>query len=701
MCVALVLWGGVVAAHALADDGIPCDPGLIPGTGSWSVRWGGWVADTLEPAFHVRCAPNDASARLTTALLNASVLEWPGPAGTSTTRRAEVSFLVPDLDGWSHIAVLPAYEPGVIGRIGADIFHETRPDGGPRDRVTIQFNLSADVGCGVGNLHEPVPISGGIAAGRWYRLSARVELRRDGGLRVSGVVRDLDAGNTLVGATRFDAPATCTPSWFPATSGWGVGVLGLETGVDTYLDDFAAFTEPPPPATVDYVASFDDAALPPELGAAVDDGFAASAADGELAITAAPDATGEAVVAATFRAVGDFAVTVAVRRDALATADAVGVRLVSAETTRAVALAGPDAIVASDGSLELARRDDDATLVRLRLTRTAGVLAATADSGGGFVPLAVFPAAGDGESRIELFARRSAPNPSAGPLVAGFDDLAIAAEQLAVGAASPLALTSYRSVWALGTPRFVGFGPVDLVDVLGRGTYDVAVPRMLAAPATSAQGIDALTDPTAFLVEYPLAASKGAVAFVARAARVVDGCDDVAVQIRKPLGVLVPSTTAFPPEPPAIDHFVCYQASAVPAAAGLVKGRQVDVADAVQTRRYDLGRVTKVCNPVDKSGDPVLRTGPQRGTPWPIEPATVRDREPHLVCYAAKAAKRRIEQDACGPRVASDRGVAIAPAQPAPVRSAIVTTNQLGRAPLNTLREAEVCLPAVLVVPTE
>ena len=46
-----------------------------------------------------------------------------------TTRQAEISFLVPSLEGWSHIALFAAYDPLTIGRIGADIFHEVDASG--------------------------------------------------------------------------------------------------------------------------------------------------------------------------------------------------------------------------------------------------------------------------------------------------------------------------------------------------------------------------------------------------------------------------------------------------------------------------------------------------------------------------------------------------------------------------------------------
>jgi hypothetical protein len=60
---------------------------------------------------------------------------------------------------------------------------------------------------------------------------------------------------------------------------------------------------------------------------------------------------------------------------------------------------------------------------------------------------------------------------------------------------------------------------------------------------------------------------------------------------------------------------------------------QAVVADQFQTRRYTLKRITKVCNPVDKSGTPILLAGPAKGSPNPITPAVIRHPLDHLVCY--------------------------------------------------------------------
>jgi hypothetical protein len=66
-----------------------------------------------------------------------------------------------------------------------------------------------------------------------------------------------------------------------------------------------------------------------------------------------------------------------------------------------------------------------------------------------------------------------------------------------------------------------------------------------------------------------------------------------------------------------LEHFLCYQATAE---TKLAKGIQVDVTDQFQTRRYDLVKITKVCNAVDKAGRPTLLSRPHKGDAKPITP---------------------------------------------------------------------------------
>src|SRR5262249_7401504 len=149
------------------------------------------------------------------------------------------------------------------------------------------------------------------------------------------------------------------------------------------------------------------------------------------------------------------------------------------------------------------------------------------------------------------------------------------------------------------------------------------------------------------------------------------------LQVSKPASILVPSLKSLvaPPPPPSIgshelDHYLCYKATVQTKLADgtklpkLPKGIQVVGADQFQSRRYDLTKITRLCNPVDKSGNPVIVSGREKGQPLPITPASIRHPGVHLVCYQAKLAKTLIPQTGCGPTTPGDRGTKIVPAQP-------------------------------------
>ncbi len=192
---------------------------------------------------------------------------------------------------------------------------------------------------------------------------------------------------------------------------------------------------------------------------------------------------------------------------------------------------------------------------------------------------------------------------------------------------------------------------------------------------------------------------KGGPEFAPRAVHVVNQCDDVVVDVVKPVSLLVPTAKSLtePVDPPGmlhhnLEHFLCYQAKAQ---TKLPKGIQVDVADQFQTRRYDLLKVTKVCNAVDKAGTPVILAGPQKGAAKPITPAVRTTPDQHLVCYQVKRASKLIAQTGCGPTTAGDKGTPIVPAQAkhAPVIGLFVA-NQFGAERLDTVKGAEFCIPS-------
>jgi len=259
------------------------------------------------------------------------------------------------------------------------------------------------------------------------------------------------------------------------------------------------------------------------------------------------------------------------------------------------------------------------------------------------------------------------------------------------------------------SPKFASFAPVTLADQLGGADYQVVKPSSLGLPADKNGG--GVVDSVTHLADYTLKLQKGAPKFQPIAdVEVANQCNALRLEISKPASILVPSLKSLvaPPPPPGsgtheVDHYLCYKAKVQTKLADgtklpkFPKGLQVVAADQFQSRRYDLTKITRLCNPVDKSGSPVLVSGPDKGQPLPITPASIRHPGVHLVCYQAKLAKALIPQTGCGPTTPDDRGTTIEPAQPkhVPVEPVFVN-NQFGPQVLATIKEAEFCIPSMI-----
>jgi hypothetical protein len=238
------LWVVTLAFAPLAAADSLCDPSLGPTENQWGMRWGRWTSAVTEPPFHVGCPPNGQSAILTTsATNNGAILERLVRAPGGPLRRSDISFLVPSLAQWSHLASFPVYDPATLGRIGADVFHD--PAGVDPDRLVIQFDGGSGPGCGQTNLYSWVPIPGNLQPNHWYRVSAQTSQRADGGLNVLGVLQDLELEDRpiLVG-TAFEAPASCTPAWYATEARWGIGHLSMVPTMDLFVDDFVGSPSP-------------------------------------------------------------------------------------------------------------------------------------------------------------------------------------------------------------------------------------------------------------------------------------------------------------------------------------------------------------------------------------------------------------------------------------------------------------------------
>lgn len=259
-----------------------------------------------------------------------------------------------------------------------------------------------------------------------------------------------------------------------------------------------------------------------------------------------------------------------------------------------------------------------------------------------------------------------------------------------------------------GSPKFGSFAPVTLADQFGVADYRVDKPGRLGLPAD--KNGEGFVDPVTHLEDYKVKPIKGAPKFAPIAdVAVANQCNDLRLEISKPVSILVPSSKSLVAPPPApgigaqVDHFLCYAATVQRKLADgtklpkFPKGIQVVAADQFQSRRYDLTKITRFCNPVDKSGSPLIVSGPDKGRPVPITPASIRHSGVHLVCYQAKLAKALIPQTGCGPTTPDDRGTKIVPAQPkhVPVEPVFVN-NQFGPHVEATIGEAELCIPSTI-----
>ncbi len=257
-----------------------------------------------------------------------------------------------------------------------------------------------------------------------------------------------------------------------------------------------------------------------------------------------------------------------------------------------------------------------------------------------------------------------------------------------------------------GSAKFESLGPIALTDALGSSGYLARKLQTLGAPSDTGNGI---ADPETHLTEYRLLPAPGFPRFEKTSdVGVTTACSDVTVQLKKASTLLVPTSTdanAPTTEPLEgehdLDHFLCYLAkvqSKSSAGAPLPKfqkGAQVDVDDGTTRRTYDLVKIQKLCVPTEKSGSPIFLSGPNAGQPAPITPATVRRPDEHLLCYKAKLAKKKIEQQGCGALVPGDRGAAFSPKQVAAAPpKGLHVADQFGQGQLDQSKLQEICLPA-------
>ena len=280
----------------------------------------------------------------------------------------------------------------------------------------------------------------------------------------------------------------------------------------------------------------------------------------------------------------------------------------------------------------------------------------------------------------------------------------------------------YKTRVSRDAPRFAKFGPVVLSDQFGSDlpavpTFDIVKPRQLGLPAD--KNGEGVADPDTHLQEYRIKAADGTAKFQPLTdIRVVNQCSDLLIEVTKPVSVMLPTLTELfgsdLPASPAeedhgLDHFLCYRAKTQKKLANgtplprFPRGIQVEVSDQFQSRRYDLKKITKLCNPVAKSGDPVFLSRDNRGDPKPIEPASIRNPADHLVCYQTRLARKNIPQVGCGCDTSADplcRGTRIEPRQLRHQRlTGVQVNNQFGPLQLGTIKNFEFCIPSEKILP--
>lgn len=270
----------------------------------------------------------------------------------------------------------------------------------------------------------------------------------------------------------------------------------------------------------------------------------------------------------------------------------------------------------------------------------------------------------------------------------------------------------YQTTLSRGAPRFRGFAPVELTDAFRAADFKVLKIDRLGTPVATDGSV--ANDPSTHMREYRVREDSGEARFPgASDLRVRNGCGTLYLDVNRPVNTLLPA--AFDANDPVaapaeadheLDSYLCYSAKALRRLANgdkvddLIDGIQVDVVDdlnAGETRRYDIKKVTRLCLPAAIDGAPALTAGPDRGAPWPINPATIRSSGQSLLCYSVGLARKYIAQDGCGPAEPGDRGTGIDPRQTRHERKeGVHTADGFGSAIAKTSKEKEICLPTIV-----
>jgi len=223
----------------------------------------------------------------------------------------------------------------------------------------------------------------------------------------------------------------------------------------------------------------------------------------------------------------------------------------------------------------------------------------------------------------------------------------------------------YKAKTAKGTP---GFQPlvVSLTDQFESLPAEVQKPVSLCTPAD--KNDEGIGDPDTHLKGYQIKS----LGHVKRTnITVTNQFGSVVVDTIKPDRLLVPTAKDVdgpaPPEPdPAthnVDHYKCYKVKVTRGSPKFVPILGVAVDDQFITdpgKLFDLKKPTRLCNPVDKNGEGIKN------------PAA------HLMCYQAKPARGE-------PKHQKVLGIHV--------------NNQFGPEQLDTVKEEELCVPSIKILP--
>jgi hypothetical protein len=186
-----------------------------------------------------------------------------------------------------------------------------------------------------------------------------------------------------------------------------------------------------------------------------------------------------------------------------------------------------------------------------------------------------------------------------------------------VGAFSPSSpsFLCYKAKGSKGAPKFAALPDVPLADEFGEAGFSVSKQRAVCMPQNGPSEGD-----SEGFVSHQIKLASGGQSPVG-GVETQSPYGPVTLDTGLPDRLLVASAIGLDGAPDGgpngAAEFKCYKAAISKGSAGLPKGLQFDFSDAFESRRYDVKKVTRLCNPVDGTADPDVR----------------------MICYQIKAAK--------------------------------------------------------------